>query len=297
MSASDQNPRKGLLYALSCYLIWGLFPIYWYPLNHSAMPAMQIMAHRVLWSAVFALILVCRFRQLPALFSVFRTPKLLAAFACTSLLIGTNWLVYVWSVTNNHVLDASLGYFINPMFNIFLGATILKERLGRTQWLAVALALTGIVWLAVPAGQIPWIALILAFSFGMYGLIRKLVPTDTLTGMTVETLILLPAALAYLTWCAVDGQTVFGGLNTLQTAVLLGSGAATTLTLMLFTAAAKHISLSLVGILQYISPSIQLLCGLLLFGEQLNGNRLIGYMWVWLGVAVFLWDAWRRKAV
>lgn len=286
--------RKGLRYALFCYAIWGTFPLYWYPLN-GALPAGQMMAQRVAWSALFALGLLLWHRQAGKLLAVFCRPALLAAFVLSALLIGANWLIYLWAITNHHVLDASLGYFINPLFNVFLGRVVLKEQLNKAQWLAIALALTGILWLAVPAGQVPWVALLLAFSFGLYALIRKLAPIDALPGLALETFILLPLALAYLLWCNAQQQLVFGSLNTLQTALLVGSGAATTIPLLLFAAGARRIPLSLLGILQYLSPTAQLILGLLLFGEVLDGSRLIGYGWVWLGVAVFLFGAYRPR--
>ena len=295
---SAAERRRGLRYALGCYAVWGLFPLYWYPLE-GTMPAMQLMAQRVAWSALFALAVLLGRRQGCEVLAVLRRPRLLAVFAASSLLIGANWLVYLWAITNRHVLDASLGYFINPLCNVFLGFVVLKERLNRTQWLAILLALAGILWLAVPAGQVPWVSLLLAASFSCYALIRKLAPIGALPGLALETFLLLPFAIAYLWWCGANGTLVgFGSLNALQSAVLLGSGAATTLPLLMFAAGAKRIPLSLLGILQYFSPTIQLLLGLALFGETLDGGRLAGYAWVWLGVAVFLFGAWRtaRKA-
>ncbi|UOP01831.1 EamA family transporter RarD [Kingella potus] len=299
LSDSAAERRRGLRYALGCYAVWGLFPLYWYPLK-GAVPAGQMLAQRVVWSALFALLLLLWYRQGGAVLAVLRRPRLLAAFAASSLFIGANWLVYLWAITNGHVLDASLGYFANPLFNVFLGFVVLKERLDRTRWAAVALALAGILWLAVPAGQVPWIALLLAGSFGSYALIRKLAPMDALPGLALETFLLLPFAAAYLAWCVRNGTFVAAGsLSVLQNAVLLGSGAATTLPLLMFAAGAKRISLSLLGILQYFSPTIQLLLGLVLFGETLDGSRLAGYALVWLGVAVFLSGVWRegRRAV
>lgn len=290
---SAAERRRGLRYALGCYAVWGLFPLYWYPLE-GTMPAMQPMAQRVAWSALFALAVLLGRRQGGEVLAVLHRPRLLAVFAASSLLIGANWLVYLWAITNRHVLDASLGYFINPLCNVFLGFVVLKERLNRTQWLAILLALAGILWLAVPAGQVPWVSLLLAASFSCYALIRKLAPIGALPGLALETFLLLPFAIAYLWWCGANGTLVgFGSLNALQSAVLLGSGAATTLPLLMFAAGAKRIPLSLLGILQYFSPTIQLLLGLALFGETLDGGRLAGYAWVWLGVAVFLFGAWR----
>lgn len=290
--------RQGLYYSLSCYVIWGLFPIYWYPLNQSAMPAEQILAQRVLWSALFTLGLMLWLKQGKAVINALRRPKLLAVFVLSGLLIGLNWLVYLWAIVNNRVLEASLGYFINPLFSVFLGRVVLKEGLNRIQMIALVLAGAGIAWLAVPAGNVPWVAILLTASFGLYGLIRKLAPMDALPGLFLETWLLLPVAGAYLLWCAAQGQLFgFAELNPLQNAVLLGSGAATTLPLLLFAAGAKRISLSLLGVLQYISPTLQLLSGLLLFGERLDAQRLTGYVLVWLAVGVFLWGLRRAASV
>lgn len=291
---SAAERRRGLRYALGCYAVWGLFPLYWYPLKGGVVPAAQMLAQRVLWSAVFALAVLLCYRQAGVVLAALRRPRLLAAFAVSSFLIGINWLVYLWAVTNGHVLEASLGYFINPLCNVFLGFVVLKERLSAVQWAAIALALLGIVWLAVPAGQVPWVSLLLAASFSGYALIRKLAPMDALPGLALETFLLLPFAAGYLWWCARSGSLVSAGsLNALQNAVLLGSGAATTLPLLMFAAGAKRIELSLLGILQYFSPTIQLGLGLALFGETLDGGRLAGYAWVWLGVVVFLFGVWR----
>lgn len=283
-----ETSQKGWKYAVACYAMWGLFPIYWYPLNHSAMPAEQILAHRIVWSAVFALILLWVFRQTQPVLAAFRQPKLLGAFALSAFLIGLNWLVYLWAITNHRVLDASLGYFINPLVNVFFGRLVFKEKLNIAQMFALLLALGGILWLAIPVGQIPWVALLLASSFAAYGLIRKLMPMDALAGLTLETLLLLPFAVAYLAWCAWQDNLIFSQLTALQTSVLLGAGVATTLPLLCFAASAKRISMSLLGMLQYISPTLQFTCGLLLFNELFDVQRLVGFGLVWAGVLLFL---------
>lgn len=287
--------RKGLWYALGCYSIWGLFPIYWYPLNQSAIGADQILAQRIVWSAIFALLMLLIFKQTAAVRAAFKQPRVLGLLMLSSFLIGINWLVYLWAIVNHHVLDASLGYFINPLFNVLLGGLIFKEQLNRAQKSAVVLAFIGILWLALPAGQIPWVALLLAFSFGGYGLIRKLAPMEALPGLALETLLIVPFALAYLAWYYTQGTLVFGELNTLQISLLIGSGAITTIPLLFFAASAKRIPLSLLGILQYGAPTLQFLIGLTLFGESFDFNRFIGYLWVWTGVAVFLLAGWRAR--
>lgn len=286
---------KGWHYALACYMIWGTFPIYWYPLNQSVMPAEQLLAQRIVWSAFFAVGLMVYFRQGSAVLGAFKRPRVLSLFLLSACLIGINWLVYLWAIVNHRVIDASLGYFINPLFNVFLGCLILKEKINPTQIIALILTVLGILWLAIPAGQIPWVALSLALSFGLYGLIRKLAPMEALAGLTLETILLFPFALAYLGWCYAQNQLVFHELNALQMTVLLCSGVATTIPLLCFAKGARQISLSLLGMLQYISPTLQFLCGLLIFKEHFSLERLIGYVLVWIGVAIFLWGMRQKK--
>lgn len=286
MKISDK--LQGWHYALMCYLTWGMFPIYWYPINQSGMPADQILAQRIVWSALFAVGLLLLFQQGRAIINAVRQPKVLGLFFLSSLMIGINWLVYLWAIVNEHILDASLGYFINPILNVFVGRIVLKEQLNKAQLLSLLFAIAGILWLAIPAGQIPWVALILAASFCIYGLIRKLAPMEALSGLTLETLIMLPFALAYLYFCHTQSSLVFSELNTLQMTVLLCSGIATTFPLLWFAMGARRISMSLLGMLQYISPTLQFLCGVLIFGEQLSAERLVGYALVWIGVIIFL---------
>lgn len=279
---------KGWHYALACYLIWGIFPLYWYPLNQSSIPADQILAQRIVWSALFAVFLLFYFRQVSVVIKAFKHPRILGVFILSATLIAINWLVYLWALTNGYILDASLGYFINPLFSVFLGWLILKETLNRVQIIALFFALAGILWLAIPAGQIPWVALLLAGSFGCYTLIRKLAPMDALAGLTLETLILSPFALVYLFVCYSQNSLVFSELSYLQIAVLCGSGIATTIPLLLFAMGARQVSMSLLGMLQYIAPTLQFLFGLLVFGETLSLESSIGYLLVWIGVVVFL---------
>lgn len=291
--------RKGLLYALGCYLLWGLFPIYWYPLKDTPLGADQLLAWRIVWSAVFAVAVLLLMRKGGVLRHAVVRPKLLGMFALSSFCISMNWLIYLWAITNQHVLDASLGYFISPLFNIFLGRLVFKERLNGAQLAAIALAAVGVVWLAVLGGRFPWVAVLLTLTFGFYGLLRKLAPLEALPGLVLETLLMLPFAAGYLLTVHVKGGLVFDGLDMLQQAVVAGSGVATTVPLLLFAAGAKRIRLSTLGMVQYISPTMQMLAGLLLFGEVFDGTRFAGYVWVWLGVAVYLFGVWqqRREAV
>lgn len=287
--------RKGLYYALACYTCWGLFPLYWYPINQSAITADQLLAQRIVWSALFAIGVLLLSQHKSEFWQVWHKPKLLGALLISAVCIGLNWLIYLWAITNQHVLDASLGYFISPLFNVLLGRLVFQERLNRWQIAAIGLAGIGILWLAIPAGQIPWVAISLALSFGFYGLVRKLAPVGALAGLVWETLLLLPLAAAYLCYCHNQGQLIFAELNTLQTTILLGSGVATTVPLLLFAAGAKRIPMATLGMIQYGSPTLQMLLGLWLFGEAFNLNRFIGYVWVWAGVALFVFGIWYAK--
>lgn len=287
--------RKGLMLALFCYLIWGLFPIYWLPLNDTAIPAPQILAQRIFWSAVVTLAALLLLRRTSALGAVFRRPQMLLALTASSVLIGTNWLIYLWAIMNEHVLDASLGYLINPLVNILFARMLFGENLDRFQTLAVLLAGIGVAWLALSLGQLPWVALVLALSFSLYGVIRKTLQIDALTGMAVETLILLPPAAGYLYWCASQNSLVFAELGTLQRSVIIGSGIITVVPLLCFAAGAKRIPFSQLGILQYLSPTLQMLAGIWVFHEALSVQRLTAFAWVWAGVAVFIYGMWRRN--
>lgn len=287
--------QKGLLYALCCYLLWGLFPLYWYPLTHSGIDAGQLLAQRIVWSALFSVVLVAVFKQTHVLLDALRRPKTLLVFTCSATAIGLNWLIFLWAISNNHVLEASLGYFISPLFSMLLGRLFFNEHFNRIQLVAIVLAAIGIFWLALPAGQVPWVALLLTLTFGLYGLLRKTAPLDALPGLALETLLLLPFALAYLGWLAQQGQLVFVSLPPLLLATLIGSGIVTTVPLLLFAAGARRISMSDLGIIQYVSPTIQFLLGLFLFGEAFDVSRFIGYGWVWLGVAVYLFGIWHQQ--
>lgn len=291
-TAINQQPQ-GFYLAVCCYSMWGLFPLYWAPLNHAAIPAQQILAQRIVWSALFSIILLLIFTRSRPVIQALTQPKIIAIFFISACLIGINWFVYLWALMNHHILDASLGYLINPLFNILLGTVFFRESSTRIQKIAIALAAIGILWLAIPLGHTPWVALLLSLSFGGYGLMRKIAPIDALSGLVLETLFLLPIAAGYLWWCATQQQLVFTQLTLLQTLILIGSGVATTVPLLMFAGAAKRISLSLLGILQYISPSLHILLGLFLFHEQLSQQEWIAYTWVWLGVILFLYDAYK----
>ncbi|UOO91054.1 EamA family transporter RarD [Vitreoscilla massiliensis] len=286
-SLPAQEKKQGLIYAVSCYVLWGLFPLYWYPITQTAMPASQILAQRVVWSTVFALLLVVVLRQAGPLLQAARTPKLLGVFAVSACLLGSNWLIYLWAITNSHVLDASLGYFMSPLFSILLGRIFFNERMSRLQAAAIGIAVLGVLWLVFLYGNVPWIALGLTISFGFYSLVRKLAPLAALPSLALETLCMLPIAVLYLFWQGQQGS-LFMDLSTLNWGLLVGSGIVTSVPLLLFAAGAKRISMTEMGIIQYISPTAQFVTGLLLFHEAFNMQRFIGYALVWLAVIVYV---------
>ncbi|MFT3905482.1 MAG: EamA family transporter RarD [Steroidobacteraceae bacterium] len=275
--------RAGVLAGAVAFFIWGLLPLYLKPLH--ALAAAEIAAWRYLMACVFALGCLAFRRELRAAWDALRTPAVLLRLVCSSALLGTNWTLYVWGVGHGQVLTTSLGYFINPLVNVLLGVLVLSERLGKRQWLAVGLAALGVVLLSISGGQVPWIALALAVSFSLYGLIRKTAPVAALPGLAVETLLAMPIALWLLgSVIAADAHAAYSGWIRV---LLLCSGPITAIPLILFAYAARRIDYSLVGMLQYIGPSLQFLCGLVVFHEPLSLLRLGCFALIWLALIVY----------
>lgn len=290
----DNNQyRKGVILTLLCYIFWGFFPIYWYPL--AGFDPLQLMAQRICWSLLFILLLLLFRKKDRALIKpALMNRKILITFIGTSFFLFLNWSTYLWAISSSHVLDASLGYYINPLVSVFLGRIFFKEELTKLQYLAISIAFLGVFWLAILGGSIPYIALILAFSFGIYGAIKKIASLPPLPGLFLETLFMMPFAIVYLLIEANNGHIEFLGLSTLQILVLVFSGAATTIPLLLFAEGAKRIPLSIVGILQYVSPTLQFFSGVFIFNESFTGNRLIGFALVWLAVALYIFSEINR---
>ncbi len=261
------------------------------------MSALEVIAHRTLWSMLFvALVLLVR-RQWAWLAPLLRQPRLLAVSALSALLLSANWLLYVWAVNNGHVLDASLGYFILPLINVALGYAVLGERPRRGQWAAVAVAACGVLWLALQAGRLPWIGLAIALTFGGYGLLRKTAPLGALEGLALETTLLTPLALALLAWWAGQGTAAWTQAGAADWLWLLAAGPITAVPLLLFAAGARRVPLATLGLLQYISPSLQFLLGVALMGESVQPARLLGFALIWTALALFaLEGAWQRRA-
>lgn len=284
--------RKGLLYGISAYGLWGLFPLFFKQLQHVG--SLEVVLHRMVWSLAFVLLVLAALRRWTWLREALRSPRLLATFAVSSLLLAANWLTYIWAVNNGHVLDASLGYFILPLVNVALGFVFLHERPRPGQWLAFGIAAAGVLWLALLTGHVPWIALGLALSFGFYGLIRKLAPLGALEGMSLETMLLAPLAAVALLWGHQSGSMPANDTHTWLLFLLCGP--VTAIPLLLFSAGARRVPLSTMGILQYLTPTILLFLGTLLYGEPFAGPRLAGFALIWTALLLYSVDGWRHRA-
>ena len=282
---------SGPLTAAIAYVLWGLFPLYIKQIEQ--VPALQIVLHRSAWSAVFVFGLLVLLRRFGWLLPVLRQPRTLAVFSLSALLLGGNWLLYVWAVNTGRVLDASLGYFINPLVNVVLGFAVLHERPRPVQWAAVALAAAGVVWLAVGAGHLPWISVMLALSFGLYGLLRKTAALGAIEGLALETLLLAPLAIGGLVWLALQGEGVFSRGDLSTDLWLLAAGPFTAVPLLLFASGARRVSMATLGLLQYVSPSIQFGLGLFVYHEPFDTGRGIGFLLIWAALALYSAESWR----
>ena len=276
---------RGILYAVGAYIAWGFFPIYWKLLTH--VPALQLLGHRILWSFVLLSVIILLARR----WKDFRsrlTPRILRIYLAAALLIGVNWLTYVWAINAGFIIETSLGYFINPLLSVLLGVIFFRERLRPLQWVPIGLAAAGVLYLTLTYGSLPWIALTLAVTWGFYSLVKKAAPLGSLYGVALETGILFLPALGFLIFADISGSGIF--LHTgIQTDLLLaGAGAVTTIPLLMFASAARRISLSTIGILQYISPTLQFLTGFVIFHEPFSRSRLIGFGIVWLALIIFI---------
>ncbi len=289
--------RNGLLIAAGAFVLWGLMPLYWHLLK--AVPSLQIVAHRVLWSAVLVSLWLLWSRGRGWFAVILAKPRLAAMLTLSGLCIGINWGLYIWAVNAGHVVESSLGYFINPLLNVVIGTLFLRERLNPTQWLSVAITAAGVLWLTFNYGSFPWIALSLAASFGIYGLIRKLAAVDSVTGLGFENSVLLLPALGYLVWAESSGQGGFlglhgGGWGLAVDGLLVFGGALTALPLIAFSFAVRRVPLSTIGLMQYTAPTIQFLIGVLVFHESFDRDRAIGFIVIWIALAIFAFDSVRR---
>jgi len=283
--------KSGVVYAVLAYSWWGLFPLYFTQVADVAAP--EVLVHRVVWSLVFVFMLLAARRQWAWLGALLRQPKVLGAFAVSALLLSGNWLTYIWSVQNGHLIDASLGYFITPLINVLLGYSVLHERPRHAQWAALTLAAIGVLWLTVQAGQLPWIALVLGLSFGAYGLLRKIAPLGPLEGLALETMLLAPPALVALALWWGRGPNSFPAPELATNLWLVAAGPLTAVPLLLFAAGARRVSMTTLGMLQYIGPTIAFALGIWVFREPFSLARLAGFLFIWAALLVYSADGWR----
>lgn len=292
-----ENTRIGVVAGIAAYITWGLVPIFFKQI--AEVPAVEIIAHRVVWAMLLMTLIIGVGRGFGDALRVARMPKQLARIALASALVISNWLTFVWGVNNGHILETSLGYFILPLFNVALGVLVLKERLRPLQWLAVLLATTGVTIEAARAGGLPWIALVLAGTFGIYGLLRKQLPLDAASGLFLETVCMTPLALAWLAWLAYSGQNHFDsgpGLLDTRDMLLVATGPVTAIPLLLFAIAARRLPLNLLGFLQYLAPTITFLIAVLVYHEPLDLSRALAFAVIWIGLAVYSFDLFSKAA-
>jgi chloramphenicol-sensitive protein RarD len=289
--------NKGVIYAAGAYIIWGLLPLYWKALDD--VPAAQILAHRIVWSLAFVGLALTVRRNWGWLRGAIRRPRVLLTFALSGSLLAINWFTYIWGVNAGFIVETSLGYFINPLVNVLLGYLVLKERLRPAQWLALAVALAGVLYLTFSYGAFPWIALTLAFSFGIYGLIRKTAVLNSAEGLFLETAVLFLPAFGFLVLQELQGVGALGHAGVATNLLLIGAGVVTSVPLILFAAGARRITLTTLGLLQYIAPTLQFLIGVLIFQEEFGIDRVIGFGMIWLALILYTAESLihRRRAV
>ncbi|MGW2303582.1 EamA family transporter RarD [Streptomyces sp. NPDC001809] len=288
---TENEERAGLLYGIGAYGMWGLVPLFW-PLLKPA-GSVEILAHRMAWSLVFVGIALLAVRRWGWIGELVRSPRKLGLITVAAAVITVNWALYIWSVNTGHVVEASLGYFINPLVTIALGVLVLQERLRPAQWAAVGIGFAAVLVLAIGYGQPPWISLVLAFSFAVYGLVKKKVNLGGLESLAAETAVQFLPALGYLVWLGTQGTLAFGSHGAGHTALLAATGIVTAVPLVCFGAAAIRVPLSTLGLLQYLAPTLQFLLGILYFHEEMPPERWAGFSLVWLALTLLTWDALR----
>jgi chloramphenicol-sensitive protein RarD len=285
--------RRGLLLGALAYVLWGTFPLYWTLLEPAG--AIELLAHRIVWSVLTMLLIVVLWRRTPAMKAVLADRRVMLILAGAAAVISVNWATYIWGVNNGRVVETSLGYFINPLVTVLMGVIILGERLRRLQWIAMGVAVVAVVVLTVDYGHVPWVALVLAFSFGSYGLAKKQAGVGPVESLTVETIVLAPVAAAYVAWLMATGQSNFGTHGLGHAALFTTTGIITAIPLMLFGAAAIRVSMVSLGLLQYLAPIIQFGLGVTVFDEDMPAGRWIGFALVWVALVVFTIEALNHR--
>ncbi len=282
---TSKNTLDGVIKVALSYVIWGVLPLYWKALQ--SVPSDQIIAHRIIWSVVFLAILLIATGGLGSLRATLSNRKDMVIIVFCAVLIAINWYTYIWAVNSNHIVEASMGYYINPLVSVLLGVLVLKEKLDVYKYIAIFLAAAGIIIMTIEYGKVPWIALALAVSFGLYGLLKKLVSANAITGLTLETVILMPIAGAYVLWMQFSGNGALGKLPLPLVLLLLCAGIVTATPLLLFGSGAKKLELSTVGFLQYVSPTISLVLGIFVYKENFSTIEIISFGLIWVGLIIF----------
>ncbi len=291
--------NRGLLAALGAFLCWGVFPIYWKALDH--VPALEIVAHRLVWCCLWVVAFLFVTKGVAWLPALLRRPRVLRNLTLSSALIGANWFLYIWAVNSGHIVETSLGYFINPLVNVMFGVLLFSERLNRRQWLAIGVAAIGVAYMTAAHGRLPWIALVLAASFGLYSVMRKVTDVESVPGLAWESAVYFPFAGLGLLWLAGTGEGAMAHVDWQTDLLLLLSGVLTAVPLILFAIAARRVPLSTIGIMQYLAPTLQLLCGTLLYDEPFTPIEAVGFGCIWAALAIYTLDGlgshWRRRAL
>jgi chloramphenicol-sensitive protein RarD len=277
--------NKGFWFAVGAYFTWGLFPMYWKAL--AQVPALQLLGHRIVWSFLFMMILLLVLRQGKSFRTEIASPRILLVYGIAAVFLAINWLTYVWAVNAGFIVETSLGYFINPLLSMLLGVVILRERLRPFQWIPVGLAAAGMLYLTFAYGNFPWIGLTLALSFGIYGFVQKVAPLNSLHSVALETMILFLPAVLYLLYTEIAGQGLFLHADPGSDLLMIGAGVVTAIPLLMFAAATQRITLFLIGVLQYIAPTMYFLIGVLVYREQLTAERLTGFAIIWVALILF----------
>ncbi len=287
--------NRGVLYAVLAYVIWGFLPLYWKAL--SGTPPIEILGHRIVWSFIFVTLILTVKRNWGWLNGAIHQPRIVLTFVASGLLLSVNWFTYIWGVNSGHIVETSLGYFINPLVSVLLGYVILRERPRVAQWIAVGIALAGVLYLTFSYGAFPWIALTLAFSFGVYGLLRKTAPLNSAEGLFMETAIIYLPAVGFLLLLGSRGEGSFTNQGWSNALLLMGAGAITAVPLLLFAAGARRVTLTTLGLLQYIAPTLQFLIGVLIYGEAFGPDRMVGFGLIWLALILYTSESivYRRR--
>ena len=287
-----KSQLAGIGFGLLAYGVWGFFPLFFRQL--ADISPMDVLSNRAVWAFVFVGLLLTLRGSWGRVLAIFRRPRQVAMLALAGLLVGSNWLVFLWAVAHQQVVASSLGYFLTPLVNVLLGLIVLKEKLNRLEWISVGLAVAGLANEVISLGSLPWVSLFLAVTFGTYGLVRKQVPVDALSGLWLETLAMLPVCGIYALWMAQSGHLVFAAHDTSTAAWLVGAGVITALPLMAFAAATQRLDLATVGMLMYINPTMQFATAIWIFGEPLQTARLVSFGLIWLGLGFFSFSMWQK---